>query len=146
MANINVLTMTGRFVNQPELRYTTQGVAVSNFTICTTEGFGEKEQTHFFDCVCWRHTAEFLSKYAQKGQGVTIMGRLQQNRWEDDKGKHSKVVISVSEAVLSPKGTNTNESGQSQATSQNTSSQGHAEQNGNMLGEEIIFDENQLPF
>lgn len=143
MANINVVTLTGRVAVDPELRYTGNGKALCNFSICTTEGWGEKEQTYFFDCVAWSHTAEYLANYAKKGTALTIMGKLQQQRWEKDGQKHSKVVISVLEAVLQPKGTNTQENSNSAVRNEYTASSGSLD---GFLGEEIVFDDNMLPF
>lgn len=81
-----------------------------------------------------------------KGTPVTILGKLTQNKWEDDKGKHSRVVVVVNECVLPPKGTNTSGNDSSPATGKNTSSQTHSDDMAGMFGEEIVFDESGLPF
>lgn len=142
--SINVLTMVGRIANEPELRYTNDGKPVTKFAVCVTDGWGDNSKSYFFDCVCFSHTAEYLGQYAKKGQMVTIQGKLTQNKWEDDKGKHSRVVIVVNECVLPPKGTNSSKGDVSPATGQNTNSQTHIDDN--LYGEEVVFDDKDLPF
>jgi single-strand DNA-binding protein len=145
--SINSVVLSGRMVADPELRYTSSGKAVANFTIAVDDGWGDNKKTYFPKLVAWTHTAEYVAQYGKKGMQVTVQGKYTENTWEsDDKKKHKEAVILVSDVVLQSKGINTNESSQTQATSQNTSSQGHSNQNDNMYGEEILFDDNDLPF
>lgn len=87
---LNVVVLIGRLVADPELKYTTSGVAVCSFTIAldrwTKSESGEK-QTDFFDIVAWRHSAEFAANYLSKGRLVSVEGRLQQRSWVQQDGQ-----------------------------------------------------------
>jgi single-strand DNA-binding protein len=83
----------GRLAAQPELRTTTNGVSVCSFTIACNRNFarnGEEAQTDWIDCVAWRQTAEFISKYFNKGSMIAIVGSLQTRTYEDKNGNKRK--------------------------------------------------------
>lgn len=84
---LNRITIQGRLVRDPELRRTGSGIAVTSFTVAVDRDFardgGEKE-TDFIDCVAWRSTGEFVSKYFTKGSMVVVSGRLQIRSWTDN--------------------------------------------------------------
>lgn len=87
---LNHITIMGRLTRDPELRRTGSGVAVASFTLAVDRDFsgrdgGEKE-TDFIDCVAWRQTGEFASKYFTKGQMAVAAGRLQIRSWTDKDG------------------------------------------------------------
>ena len=75
----------GRLTSAPELRHTQQGTAVTSFTIAVDRDF-EKGKTDFIDCVAWRNTAEFVSKYFGKGRMIAVSGKLQMRDWTDKEG------------------------------------------------------------
>ena len=77
----------GRLTKNPEMRYTQQNTPVASFTVAVDRDFGEK-QTDFIDCTAWNKTAEFISKYFQKGQMISVSGRLQSRKWEDKNGNN----------------------------------------------------------
>lgn len=91
----------GRFVAKPELKQTTQGVAIAEFTLV----FNEKrkvadkllEQPHFFDFVIWDKAAELVCKTFDKGDIINVVSATpRQNKWEDKEGKkHSKVIFRI---------------------------------------------------
>lgn len=99
---LNHVCLQGRICNDIELRRTGSGVAVASFTLAVDRDFknsgGEKE-TDFFDIVCWRNTAEFVSKYFAKGNMTAVTGRLQGRSWEDNEGKKRKAVEVVADSV-----------------------------------------------
>ena len=99
---LNHVCLQGRICNDIELRRTGSGVAVSSFTLAIDRDFknngGEKE-TDFFDIVCWRNTAEFVSKYFSKGKMATVSGRLQVRSWTDAEGHKRKAVEIVADSV-----------------------------------------------
>lgn len=76
----------GRLVADPELRTTKNQVSVTTFTIACERDF-DREQTDFINCVAWRNTAEFVSKYFKKGSMAVVSGRLQSRKWKDRDGK-----------------------------------------------------------
>lgn len=82
---LNHITIMGRLVRDPELRYTQSQTPVVSFTIACDRDFGEK-QTDFIDCVAWRSTAEFVHTYFAKGSMAAVAGRLQSRKWEDRDG------------------------------------------------------------
>ena len=92
---INKVIMTGRLTACPELKQTPGGVPVCSFTIAQNNG--KDRAAEFFDCIAWRQTAEFLSKYFRKGDGIEIVGRLQSRTYEKDnvKRKIYEVVCDV---------------------------------------------------
>ena len=87
---LNHITIMGRLTRDPELRRTGSGIAVASFTVAVDRDFspkdgGEKE-TDFIDCVAWRQTGEFVSKYFTKGRMAVVSGRLQMRNWTDKEG------------------------------------------------------------
>lgn len=96
---LNNATIMGRLVRDPELRRTGSGVAVASFTLAVDRDFtskdsGEKE-TDFIDCVAWRQTGEFVSKYFTKGRMAVVSGRLQIRNWtdkDDNKRRTAEIV------------------------------------------------------
>ncbi len=87
---LNHIVIMGRLTRDPELRRTGSGVAVASFSVAVDRDFGRNEngekETDFIDCVAWRNTAEFVSKYATKGRMVVVSGRLQIRSWTDKDG------------------------------------------------------------
>ncbi len=99
---LNNITIMGRLTKDPELRYTQSGTAVTSFTLAVERDYSGKEsekQVDFIDCLAWRHTAEFLSKYFSKGRMVVAAGRLQVRNWEDKNGNNRKSTEVVAENV-----------------------------------------------
>ena len=86
---LNNIVIMGRLTRDPELRRTGSGVAVTSFTLAVNRDFsgkdGEKE-TDFIDCVAWRQTGEFVSKYFSKGRMACVQGSLQMRDWTDKDG------------------------------------------------------------
>ena len=97
---LNHITLMGRLTRDPELRYTQSQTPVASFTLavdrdCGSRDGGEK-QTDFIDCVAWRQTAEFVSKYFTKGSMAVVSGRLQIRDWTDREGgkrRSAEVVV-----------------------------------------------------
>ena len=86
---LNHITAMGRLTKDPELRYTQSNTPVASFTIaCDRDysGQGQEKQTDFIDCVAWRSTGEFVSKYFSKGRMIVVSGRLQSRKWTDKDG------------------------------------------------------------
>lgn len=99
---LNNVTLMGRICNDIELRRTSNGTAVSSFTLAVDRdaknASGEKE-TDFIDIVCWGKTAEFVEKYFGKGKMAIVNGRLQARRWEDKDGNKRKTVEVVGDSL-----------------------------------------------
>lgn len=86
---MNVCTFIGRITDNPELKTTQSGVSVTSFTLAVDRSYtpkGEERQTDFINCVAWRNTAEFISKYFRKGQRMAVKGELQQRSYTANDG------------------------------------------------------------
>ena len=70
------IVLPGRITKDAELRYTTDGKAVSNFDLAVNDGFGEKKATIWFKCSLWDKRAEALNDFLTKGTPVTVFGRM----------------------------------------------------------------------
>ena len=97
---LNHIVLMGRLTRDPELRRTAAGTAVASFTLAVDRDFTSKDsgerQTDFIDCVAWRSTGEFVSKYFTKGQQAAVTGRLQIRDWQDKEGnkrRSAEVVV-----------------------------------------------------
>lgn len=92
---LNRITIMGRLVRDPELKYTASNTPVTSFTLAVDRDFGEKK-TDFIDCVAWKQTAEFVCNYFHKGSLAVASGRLQLRDWEDQNGnKHRNAEVVV---------------------------------------------------
>lgn len=90
---MNSIHITGRLCADPELRQTTSGIAVCRFRVAVNRRFSNKQtgerEADFITCAAWRNTAEFVSRYFQKGSWIEVSGELRNNDYEDNNGvKH----------------------------------------------------------
>jgi single-strand DNA-binding protein len=83
--SLNKIIVMGRITKDIELRRTTSGTSVTNFTVAVDRDF-DKDTTDFLDVVCWRNTAEFAAKYFGKGRMAVVSGSLQMRDWTDKDG------------------------------------------------------------
>ena len=100
---LNHITIMGRLVRDPELRRTGSGIAVASFTVAVDRDFsgrdGGERETDFIDCVAWRQTGEFVSKYFTKGSMIVVSGRLQVRSWTDKDGNKRRTAEVVADNV-----------------------------------------------
>ena len=100
---LNHIVVMGRLTRDPELRYTQTQTPVASFSVAVERDFADKatgeRQTDFIDCVAWRSTAEFVSKYFQKGSMVAVSGRLQMRDWTDRDGNKRRSAEIVADNV-----------------------------------------------
>ena len=93
---LNKCFFMGRFTRDPELRHTQSGTAVASFTLAVDRDFKDKNtgerQTDFFDCVAWRSTAEFVSRFFGKGRMAVVVGSIQFRGWTDKEGNKRQSV------------------------------------------------------
>ena len=152
---LNHITIMGRLTRDPELRRTGSGVAVANFTLAVDRDYsgkdgGEKE-TDFIDCVAWRQTGEFVSKYFTKGRMAVVSGRLQVRKWQNKEGENRYSTEVVADNVYFG-------DSKKEASSGNSSGNSGGNMGGNMGGynapaypepgefTEMDDDDAQLPF
>ena len=99
---INNVVLMGRLVATPELRKTQTDLSVTSFTIAVDRSYaraGEQRQADFINCVAWRQTADFITRYFQKGSMIAITGSIQTRNYEDKNGnKRTAVEVIVDQA------------------------------------------------
>ena len=85
---LNHITVMGRLVRDPELRHTTTGKPVANFSLAVDRDFKgpDGREADFIDCVAWGHTATFIEQFFTKGRMAVVSGRLQIRAWTDKQG------------------------------------------------------------
>lgn len=95
---LNHISLMGRLTRAPELRYTNNGTAVASFSLAVDRDIKDKQTgergVDFIPVVAWRGTAEFVSKWFDKGSMAVVSGRLQ-NREYTDKDGHKRTATEV---------------------------------------------------
>ena len=125
---MNKIMLVGRLTKDPALRYTQSGTAVTSFTLAVNRRFSKEKEADFINCVAWQKTGEFVAEYFKKGSALGLEGRLQVRTYDSENGQKHWVTEVVAEQVefVERKGSG---SGLNQD-----------------LGQEIVFDDNDLPF
>ena len=93
---LNCAVIMGRLTADPELRQTPSGVSVTRFTVAVDRGYvkaGEERKADFINVVCWRQTAEFVTRYFAKGSMIAVQGSIQTGSYEKDGIKRSTFEI-----------------------------------------------------
>lgn len=100
---LNRIILQGRLVADPELRHTTNGVAVASFRLAVDRDFKDKQtgerQADFISVVAWRATGEFAAKYFGKGQMAVVEGKLQSRTYDDQDGKRRSITEVVADNI-----------------------------------------------
>lgn len=100
---LNRIILIGRLTRDPEMRYTTTGKAVTNFSLAVDRGFtspsGEKE-VDFIDIVAWERQAEVVANYLKKGRLAGVEGRLQIRQFEHEGQKRRAAEVVASRVVI----------------------------------------------
>lgn len=89
--NLNKVILGGRLTAEPELKSTPSGISVLTFSVAVNRKHAAKsegdapaqQQADFINCVAWRQTAEFISKYFHRGSGICVIGRIQTRSYTD---------------------------------------------------------------
>ncbi|MBR5295718.1 MAG: single-stranded DNA-binding protein [Clostridia bacterium] len=102
MASFNKVILIGNLTADPELKQTQNGISVTSFSLAISRRFSSKstenaQQADFINVVAWRNTAEFITKYFQKGKSILIVGSLQTRTWTDQNGQKRYVTEVVAE-------------------------------------------------
>jgi len=102
MRGVNKVILIGNLGRDPEIRYTTSGQAVANFTVATTEVRTNKdgkrdEFTEWHRIVAWGRLAEICGEYLSKGKTVYVEGTLRTRSWEDKEGKKRSITEVVAQ-------------------------------------------------
>ena len=105
--NLNKVVLCGRLTADPELKQTQNGIAVVSFALAVNRRFTRgadgqnNSQADFINCVAWRQTAEFISRYFKKGSSLCLTGSIQTRTWTDNAGaKRYATEVVVDEAMF----------------------------------------------
>ena len=146
---INNVVLMGRLVADPELRTTPNGISVTSFTIAIDRGYarqGEERQTDFIDLVALRQSAEFITRYFQKGSMIAVTGSIQTRNYEDKNGNKRKAVeVLVDRASFCGSKSDTGSAGGSRFDTP-SESRGVSYTNVTAGDFETIVDDDDLPF
>ncbi|MBC7809148.1 MAG: single-stranded DNA-binding protein [Akkermansiaceae bacterium] len=133
--NYNRIILIGRMVNDPELKYTPSGIAVTQFRLAVNRPLssearsqGTQEQADFIDISTWRQSAEYAAQYLNKGRLVLVEGRLQIRDYVDKEGQKRKAAEVVADTV---KGLDRREQGEGDAAASGGGGQQYARSGGN---------------
>lgn len=131
---LNRIILIGRLTRDPDLRYTTNGIAVCNFTLAVDRKFknaqGEKE-TDFFDIQAWRKLGELCANYLTKGKLAAVDGEVHIRTYDGQDGQKRRAIEVQADNVrfLSPKGES-----------------GNQNNDPGSIGQEITFNDDDIPF
>lgn len=97
--NFNKVILGGRLTADVEQQTTPNGVAVAKFKIAVNRR-SKEPATDFINCVAWRQTAEFVSKFFRKGSSICIVGTIQTRTWTDNNGGKRYATEVIADEVL----------------------------------------------
>ena len=143
---LNCAVIMGRLTADPELRQTPSGVSVTRFTVAVDRGYvkaGEERKADFINVVAWRQTAEFVSRYFQKGSMIAVQGSIQTGSYEKDGVKRYTVEISADNVSFCG---SKSETGTNGAPSTTASTAAPSFSNGNVDDFAAMADDDDLPF
>lgn len=128
---MNKVVLIGRLARDPELRYTQNGTAVSNFTLAVNRPFAKEgeQSADFIGIVAWGKIGENSAKYLAKGRQAAVEGRMQTRSYDDKDGKKCYITEVVAERVEFIGGAKKSESSDEDE-----------------FGTEVEFDEADIPF
>ncbi len=155
MASVNKVILVGRLGKDPEVRYMTNGDAVANITLATSETWkdknGEKqEKTEWHRVTFYRKLAEIVGEYLKKGGMIYVEGRLETRKWTDKAGveKYTTEVIANEMVMLGGKsgGSNSYEVQDSDAPRSKPASSGGQDKPAAKKGGDFSDFEDDIPF
>lgn len=101
---INMVALMGRLTFEPELRTTPNGTLIIRFQVACDRNYqkdSQNRQADFIDCVAWRQTAEFISRYFHKGSMIAVEGTIQTSNFTDKNGAKRKQIEVLANNVFS---------------------------------------------
>ena len=114
-SGINKVILVGNLGQDPEVKYTAGGTAVTTLSIATSDSWKDKEtgedreRTEWHRVVLWRRLAEIAGEYLKKGSKVYIEGQLQTRKWEQEgQTRYTTEVIASEMQFLDSKGSSNN--------------------------------------
>ena len=142
---INMVALMGRLTYEPELRKTPSDVSVLRFQVACDRSYqraGAERQADFIDCVAWRQTAEFISRYFHKGSMIAVEGTIQTSNYTDKNGNNRKQIEVLANNV-SFCGSKSESGGSMDIEPESAAKYSNTD---NSDFEEIVDDDDDLPF
>jgi len=103
----NKVIVAGRLTQDPDLRYTKKGTAVTNLNVATGD---YQNDTIFLNVTCWGKDAENAAEYLSKGRGVIVEGQLQNDNYTTKSGyEMKKLKVNANQVIYLPGGKNKKE-------------------------------------
>lgn len=96
---MNKVHLIGNLTKDVDLKYTKHNTPVASYTIAVNTGYGELQETNYFNIKTWGKSGEFVSKYFKKGQPIALTGRLKNNNYEDKNGNKKYTIEIVTEDI-----------------------------------------------
>ncbi len=147
---LNCAVIMGRLTADPELRTTSNNLSVVSFTVAVDRRFqspGQEKQADFINCVAWRQTADFVSRYFRKGQMIAVQGSIQTRSYDDRNGiRRVAVEIVVDNVSFCGSKAESGASGQSDRYPAPASQPASYRNNGSEDFSDIEAAEDDLPF
>jgi single-strand DNA-binding protein len=102
---LNKVILIGNLGGEVELRYTSSGIAVANFSIATTDSWkdadgNKQEKTEWHNITAWKKLAEICGQYLHKGSRVYVEGSIGQQTWDKDGVKQYKTIITIQSMLM----------------------------------------------
>lgn len=145
---LNRIILMGRLTKDPELRTTRSGATVASFSLAVDRDFKDKstgeKTTDFIDCIAWRNTAEFVSRYFSKGRMAVVVGSLQIRAWEDKDGNKRRTAEVIAESVYFGDSKREGDGGQTYTAPSSGSYQPQSQSGGGY--DDLADDDGELPF
>lgn len=117
--SINKVILIGNLGQDPEVRYTSTGVAVATFSLATNESYKDQDgnlqdKTQWHNIVAWRKLAEICGEYLKKGSRIYIEGKIQYRQYDDKNGikRYVTEIVADQMMMLDSKGTTQNSGGE----------------------------------
>ena len=164
--SVNKVILIGHLGQDPEIRYTSSGTAVANFSLATNESWTDKsgqrqERTEWHRVVVWSKLAEVCGQYLRKGRQAFVEGTLQTRSWEDQNGNKRYTTEIVARTVqflggqasadsssgqeVSASGGQMSDSSSGPTTSMNPGGSGASNTNNNVLPNDGLSSD-EIPF
>ena len=145
-----MVALMGRLTYEPELISTLNGVSVIHFQVACDRNYqkdSQNRQADFIDCVAWRQTAEFISRYFHKGSMIAVEGTIQTSNYTDKDGNKRKQIEVLANNVSFCGGKSENGSQGTQGAQNEQYTQGGMNIDYDDADfEEIVDDDDDLPF
>jgi single-strand DNA-binding protein len=109
MASFNKVILIGNMTADPELKQTTSGESVTQFSIAVNRKYSKNNECDFINIVAWRQHAEFATRYFKKGSPILICGQLQTRTWTDSQGQKRYATEVIADEVSFVASANQNE-------------------------------------